>query len=80
MCLFCALFDQFLRKIILLNCALTGFGYCELATVLAGFERQIMCIVHESMQFVAHHETLHHHIAQNETITINHESSKVITM
>ncbi|WPF70002.1 hypothetical protein Kp109_62 [Klebsiella phage Kp109] len=38
-----------------------------------------MCIVHASMQFVAHHETLHHPIAQNETITINHESSKVIT-
>ncbi|UEW68185.1 hypothetical protein [Klebsiella phage vB_KpnS-VAC70] len=45
----------------------------------AGFDRQIACMVHTFMQFAAHHETLHHHIAQNETITINHESSKVIT-
>ncbi|QZE50443.1 hypothetical protein [Klebsiella phage vB_KpnS-VAC2] len=39
-----------------------------------------MCIVHAFMQFVAHPETINHSIAKNETITINHDSSKVITM
>jgi len=46
---------------------------------LAGFERKIVCIMHASMQFVAHHETPHQVIAQNEIITINHDSSKLIT-
>ncbi|WWD15365.1 hypothetical protein CPL00379_CDS0052 [Klebsiella phage StarXobjector] len=36
-------------------------------------------MVHTFMQFVAHHETLHQVIAQNETIKSNHDSSKLIT-
>nr|CAK6605623.1 hypothetical protein K69PH164C2_LOCUS54 [Klebsiella phage vB_Kpn_K69PH164C2] len=38
-----------------------------------------MCMVHTYMQFVANHETMPHHIAKNETIKSNHDSSKVIT-
>lgn len=36
-------------------------------------------MVHTFMQFVANPETLHHHVAQNETIKSNHDSSKLIT-
>ncbi|ASV44994.1 hypothetical protein MezzoGao_48 [Klebsiella phage MezzoGao] len=45
----------------------------------ARFDRQIACIVHTFMQFVANPETLPQVIAQNETIKSNHDSSKLIT-
>ena len=77
--LYWSFFAQFLGKIIPPPHSHTPQVLVKHNSSSASFDRQIACMVHTFMQFVAHHETLHQVIAQNETITSNHDSSKLIT-
>nr|DAN85035.1 MAG TPA: hypothetical protein [Caudoviricetes sp.] len=77
--LYWSIFAQFLGKIFPPQHSHTTQMLAKHTWRFAGFDRQIACMVHTFMQFVAHHETLHHPIAQNETIKSNHDSSKLIT-